>query len=99
MSRFVASLWRGDVPLASAFWEYTIVYGLLVNAVATMGAMMLFSADEPLIGLIVHVLPTPYNFLMLVAVWRSAGKYRGRAEWATAAKVAAVILFPITLVA
>ena len=99
MSRFVASLWRGDVPLAKTFWEYAIVYGFFFNAIATAGSLMSFSADEPLIGLILHFLPTPYNVLMLVAVWRAADKYLGRREWANAAKVAAVVIFPIAIAA
>jgi hypothetical protein len=99
VGRLFTALWRGDVPLWKTFWEYAVVYGFFVNAVATIGSLMLFSADEPLWGMIVHFLPTPYNVLMLVAVWRAAGKYAGRAEWATAARIAAVIVFPIAIAA
>jgi len=99
VSRLVTALWRGEVPLWKTFWEYAVVYGFFVNTVATIVSLMLFSADEALWGLIVHFLPTPYNVLMLTAVWRAAGKYSGRTEWATAARIAAVIVFPIAIVA
>jgi hypothetical protein len=99
VKRFVVDLWRGDVPLATTFWEYGVIYAIFVNAFASIGSLMLWSADEALWGLIVHFAPAPYDLFMMVAVWRAAGKYRGKPEWATAARIAAVIIFPIASVA
>jgi hypothetical protein len=95
VTRFISALWHGDVPLSTTFWEYGVVYGLLVNAAAGVASLALFSTDESLWGLVLHFLPAPYNIFILVAIWRAAGKYRGRTEWATAAKIAAVIVLPI----
>ena len=95
LKRFLSSLWHGDVPLSTTFWEYGVVYGLLVNAAASVASLALFSTDESLLGLVLHFLPAPYNLFVLVAIWRAAGKYPGQAHWATAAKVSAIIVLPL----
>ena len=91
MKKFVAALWLGEVPLATTFWEYGVIYAVLANVAASIGELVLFSAGQLLFGLVVHVLPIPYNLFILVAVWRSANRYTGDPQWAHAAKVVAVI--------
>ena len=43
------------------------------------------------LGTAVYFLPTPYNLFMVVAVWRSAGRYEGPDHWADLARIAAVV--------
>jgi hypothetical protein len=86
------ALWAGEIPLVRAFWDFAIIGGLGVNSVATLGAVAVLAADAPaLLALAVHLAPTPYNLLVLVGVWRSAGAYRGHRLWAHAARLSIVL--------
>jgi hypothetical protein len=96
VKRLVIDLWRGDVPLATSFWEYTVVYGLLLNAAALLVFLALLTQDQALVGMVIHSIPTPYNLFMFVAVWRAAGKYPGPRELSAAARVAAVAILAVT---
>ena len=98
MARLVRELWAGKVPLAKAFWEYGLLYAILVNAAATMGSLALWSADQMALGLIVHLLPAPYAVLTLVAVWRSAKKYRGDRKWAGMACATITVIAPLSII-
>jgi len=92
MRALFLQLWRGEVPLARAFWEYAILYGLLVNLLATAGSFALFATDaSTALAVAFFCLPIPYNFFVLVAVWRSAGRYTGPKQWADLARVAVVV--------
>jgi hypothetical protein len=98
MRTLVRDLWAGDVPLAQAFWEFGVLYAVLLGAASTMGSLALWSLDQMVLGMIVHVLPTPYAILTLVAVWRSAGKYPGDAMWAGMARAAIAIIVPLSII-
>ena len=88
----VRRLWAGELPLARAFWSYAIIGGTALNGVTTLLAMALLAMDAPAgVAVILFALPIPYNLLMLVAVWRSAGAYQGSRLWADLARVAIVI--------
>ena len=85
-------LWRGQLDLGQAFWEYAIVYGSLANAFATIAALGTLAANgPPLLALTVFLLPVPYNLSAAVGVWRSADRYRGPPERAQLARVAVVV--------
>ncbi len=75
-----------------------MVYAVLINSAATLGALALFSSGEVALGLAVHLIPVPYNILALVAVWRSAARYDGNPNWATAARATTVIVLPLAIV-
>lgn len=86
------SLWAGEVPLPEAFWQYAVVYGLLVNFVATCLSLILAVAGaSPWVYVAVFFLPTPYNVLATVAVWRSAERYEGPRKWADLARAVTLI--------
>jgi hypothetical protein len=74
-------LWRGEVPLAIAFWRYGMLWGTLINVLATIATLALVAEGAPLAAwLAVHFLPLPYNFLVVVGVWRA----RDTESWAQA---------------
>lgn len=99
LSETIKALWAGDVPLPRVFWQYAIVGGFLVNLVGTILVMILATNDVATVWqVLVFSLPIPYNVLMLVAVWRSAGKYRGRPSWANLAR-SAIVLWTIAAMA
>ena len=92
----IKSLWAGGVPLPEAFWKYAVAYGLLINIVTSglfVGALVMAASPWVLVPL--YALPTPYNILMIVAVWRAAEKYQGPQKWADSAR--AVTLFGMLL--
>jgi hypothetical protein len=85
-------LWRGDLTLRNAFWDYAVIYGTLANLLVTVVALAILAADLPgLLALAVFLLPLPYNIAAVVGVWRSADRYRGPPAWASVARIAVVI--------
>jgi hypothetical protein len=92
MAEKLKSLWTGEIPLPEVFWQYAVVYGLLVNFVATSLSLVLAVAGASVwIYVAVFFLPTPYNVLMIVAVWRSAERYQGPRKWADLARAVTLI--------
>jgi len=86
------ALWRGDLPLGQAFWEYAIAYGTIVNVVATAAAIAAVVAGLlDAVGVGLFLLPVPYILTAVVGVWRSAQRYEGPPKWAFLAKVAVIV--------
>jgi hypothetical protein len=93
-------LWLGRLPLDVAFWTYAIIYGLVLNVVATAAALALIVLDAPIaIAVVVHLTPLPYSVLATCGVWRSADHYPDRQTIASAAKAAVIVWFCFWLVA
>jgi hypothetical protein len=87
MSR-LKSLWRGQLPLETAFWHYTIYWGLIINLAATTISVVLLLSDASVaLAVAVHLLPVPYSVLTIFGVWRSARYHRGQGGFATFARV------------
>ena len=95
-----ADLWSGRLPLSEAFWTYAIFWGLLINLAATLGSLTLLVAVggdaaskgwAPLAALALHLLPVPYNLVVLVGVWRSAGRPEVTATAALLARTAVIV--------
>jgi len=86
------SLWAGDVALPEAFWRYAVAYGVLANIFTSGLFLILIVQDAPSGWLLpVFLLPVPYNIFVVVAVWRSAGRYRGDRKWADLARAVTVV--------
>jgi hypothetical protein len=93
-------LWRGAVPLGQAFWSFALLGGTALNLAATLIAMALLAMDGPgVLAALIFALPIPYNLLVLVAVWRSAGAYAGPRQWAELARVAIIVWAVVACVA
>jgi hypothetical protein len=90
--RLLRALWKGQLPLAQAFWEYAVVYVALANLLATIVAFAVVAADLPAaLAVAVFLLPIPYILVAVVGVWRSAAAYVGPPHWASLARTAAVL--------
>ena len=86
-------LWRGRVPLRTAFWEFAVVYGVTINIFATGGSLIGYAVDAPgWLTAFLFALPLLYYSFAAVAVWRSAACYRGSSIWPELARAAVVIL-------
>jgi cytochrome bd-type quinol oxidase subunit 2 len=92
MMDWIGRLWRGEVGLGRAFWEYALVIGTLAHVITTGLAYGAYVAGAPvwLAGLL-FVLAAPYTVLVAVGVWRSADRYRGPPHWALAARIAIIV--------
>ena len=92
MLRGLRQLWRGDLPLAKAFWGWAAVGGVVVNGVTTGLFIALLSQDLPVLSLLVgYGLSVPYNVVALVGVWRSADRHPGGRLLAEVARYAAAV--------
>ena len=93
------SLWRGELPLAEAFWTWTIGVGLLVNLTSSVLFLTLIAAERPWLALFVgYGLSVPYNALAMVGVWRSSAHYEGDANHANLARLAAALVLVLLTV-
>lgn len=93
MSR-IATLWQGRVPLWKAYWLYAVPGGVCVNVLHHSVAAALFPARNAMASLIILVAGLAslgYFVLMVVAVWRSAGRYRGFFLWPLLARIIVVL--------
>ena len=63
MIAHLAALWRGDIPLGQAFWEYAIAYGTIANIVATAAAIATVAAGLPnALAIFLFLMPAPLHF-------------------------------------
>ncbi len=90
--KLVKCLWASELPLRQAFWQYAVGYGLLINLVTSLAFLALLTNDANIVLVaLAFALPIPYNFVMAVAVWRSADRYSGPKAWADLARIGIVI--------
>jgi hypothetical protein len=81
---FFSKLASGDFGLAKTYWLYGVLVGLIVNAVTRV---------IPSVGVLALVLAVTiaYQVMVLLGIWRAAGRYQGRKVWAILAKIATVL--------
>lgn len=96
MKRRIKALWQGDVPLEIVFWRFAVIYGLILNA-ATSFVFMALLVNNAGNWLLVpaFLLPVPYNLMIIVAVWRSAGQYEGPRQWVDWSRFATLLLMVV----
>jgi hypothetical protein len=74
----ITELWRGDLPLGDAFWNWAVLGGLIVNVSTSLTFLWLITIDQPLLALFVgYGLSLPFNALATIGVWRSAMRHDG----------------------
>ncbi|MGE0660568.1 MAG: hypothetical protein AB7F36_17185 [Reyranellaceae bacterium] len=88
----IGRLWRGQMPLANAFWDWAVIGGLLVNLGTSLGFYLLLTEDLTVPAMLVgYGLSLPYNFLVTVGVWRCASAHRGSRKVADLAKIVTLV--------
>jgi hypothetical protein len=86
-------LWRGEMPLADAFWTWAVTIGFIVNGSTSIACYALLVADRPVAALVVgYLLSIPFNILATVGVLRSTR--RADADPALA-RVVRVVIIPV----
>ena len=90
--KHLSRLWRGELALHNAFWNWAVFGGLIVNVGSSGLFLLLILADRPILAVIVgYAFPVPYNVIVSVGVWRSAERYAGERRWAELAQTVTVI--------
>ena len=85
-------LWRGELALADAFWNWAVFGGLAINAATTALLFFLIVADRPISALIAgYAFSVPYNVIVSIGVWRSAERYTGERRWADLARIVTIV--------
>jgi len=88
----VRRLWRGELPLSQAFWNWAVLGGIAVNLTTSVLFMALVMADRIVAAFVVgYALSVPYNVVVAVGVWRSAGRYEGERHWADLARIVTAV--------
>ena len=88
----VMLLWRGEMDLQTAFWNWAVFGGLIINLVSS-GLFLLLAVNDQIGAAIIvgYGCSLPYNLLASVGVWRSADRYTGDQRWAELAKTITAI--------
>jgi hypothetical protein len=74
----MTALWAGELPLATAFWWYAMIFGTAFNLVTTAAKLLAISAGWPGAAILaLAALPLPYILAATVGVMRSADRYEG----------------------
>lgn len=85
-------LWHGELELANAFWNWAVFGGLAINLISSALFLFLIMADRPIVAFVAGYVPSvPYNVVVSVGVWRSAGRYKGERRWAELARLVTII--------
>ena len=85
-------LWRGELPLENAFWNWAVLGGLIVNVASSVLFLFLIMAELLIAAFLVgYGLSLPYNIIATVGVWRSAGRYEGERRWADIARMVTLV--------
>jgi len=96
--RWITSLWRGEIPLASVFWEYTIGWATVLNLISAGAALIVFVKDGPVwLGLFLHFVAVPMNTILVMSIWRAATR-EGDSPLANFARIGSVIWFVVMFV-
>lgn len=84
-------LWRGDVPLGTAFWGYGTIGPLIIfSSYIAWENSLPPSETKTILYVTSYVISTIYFFFIAVAVWRSAAKYPGSVWWIRLARISVV---------
>ena len=89
----MTALWKGQLPLAQAYWEFAVVYVILANLCATGAALGALALGLPTaLAVVIFLLPVPYVLVAVIGVWRSADAYDGPPHWASLARYSSILL-------
>ncbi|MBW8471443.1 MAG: hypothetical protein K0M67_24545 [Thiobacillus sp.] len=72
MKTFITKRWQGRIGWRTLFWRDLLLIGTGLNLLMTGTALALLSQDAPIHWvLLAHLMPLPYNLLIVSAIWRA----------------------------
>ena len=87
--RAILEFWRGGLPLGRAFWLWAILGGGVANLFAGILLLALVTAGAPgWLAVAAYAAHMPWNAVLLVGVWRSAGRPEVGRDAASLARLA-----------
>ena len=91
--RLLRRLWRGEAPLVETFWIWGVGVNLLLLLVVIVAgpAAPLIGMLALIVGWLAVILAIAYLPFIAVAIWRSAGRYKGPAIWSVLARTVVVL--------
>lgn len=85
-------LWRGELALDNAFWNWAVIGGLAVNLTSSALFLFLIIGEQTLVAVIAgYIFSVPYNIVVAVGVWRSAERYTGDPKHAELAQIVTLV--------
>ncbi len=103
------ALAAGRLSLQEAFWTFGVFWGVLLNAAASILSLIVLVIAKhvppettvgglaPLLALLLHLAPLPYNTLAVVGIWRSSAPPKHAPTTALVVRAAALVLFVLFL--
>lgn len=89
--RAIAKFWCGELPLGRAFWLWGILGRAVVNLVSTLLALVLLAAHAPAwLAVLVFIAHLRWNLVLVIGVWRSAGRGETSRDTANLARMTIV---------
>lgn len=97
---YFMNLLKGNVPLWTTYWVYYFLVGIFFNIINKIIEFNYFSLNEhfevAILGYFYFIVA--YQLLISVAVWNSAGNYKGKKLWAILARISAVLVVIVIIV-
>jgi hypothetical protein len=82
-------VWRGEIDLTITFWVWGV---LIANVLCDLLLGVLIAATENQFLVLLHrVFVIAVNAFVVVAIWRSAGNYKGPPVWLLLARLMCVV--------
>ncbi len=95
---FFNLLWRGEIPLVRTYWVFGVLFYSLLEIPSYLIVPAISNSPdvEPsasfVFGMTAYaIFVLAYTVFVSVAIWRSAGNYKGSEIWAVLARVMVVI--------
>ena len=89
---YFSRLWHGEIPLVQTYWMFGVAGSIVWRVLAAI------VASNPIALFSVAVCELGYRVVAWTAIWRSAGRYRGRRAWAEMARVSVTFGIVVTVI-
>ena len=76
---YVVRLWRGEISLPVTFWVWGVLCDTLLRILIVV-VLIVTTNRSMTLGIGIVVLYLAYCLFIIVAIWRSSGRYIGRAS-------------------
>jgi len=95
-TNYLVKLFKGDVPLVITYW----IFGVLIGGIFVRGGYAILEFNYANIAIIdggvwffrsASWVIIAYSVFILIAIWRSAGKYNGNPTWGILARAVVII--------
>ncbi len=95
-SNFIIKLFKGNISLPITYWVFSVLIGnVLFSVVSQIIEFNYVDIMMTKFGYwtlnILYLFAIAYSVFILIAIWRSAGKYKGKTIWADLARIMVVL--------